>query len=177
MRLVLPLHFNMFTRLLKSFHYEGLQDWLYSLFPSGKYNLTMFTITLSALVGIIDKLFGLNALAFVGFMLIMALELWSGIKASKIKGEQFKSSRFSRFLFKAFYYMLLIAIPFWMAESYEAHGKHLMAGLFEWLQLFLVSQIFFENLLSIFENLSIITGKDKTDWILKIKDKLTGFFK
>ncbi|PZP42589.1 MAG: hypothetical protein DI598_16785 [Pseudopedobacter saltans] len=167
---------NAFIKILKTFHYDSVKDLWLSLFPSGKYQLAMVSISLSTAISAIDKLFGLDAMAFIGFILIMALELWSGIKASSIKGEKFQSSKLSRFTFKAFYYMVLIAVPFWISNSYVNHGKHFMAELFEWLQLFLVTQIFFENLLSIFENLSVITGKDKTAWIVKIKDKITGIF-
>lgn len=120
----------------------------------------------------IDRIFGLDAVAFGMLLVAFIAELTSGIIASKILNVPFSSMKLSRFSFKIFYYLVLIATPYVLAISFNAHGKTAAATMFDWLHLFLVGQIVLENLVSILENLAVISGKPKTHWISAIKDKI-----
>ena len=167
---------NYIIKLLGTFEYASVSDFIKSLFPALRYqHLTLLTVTLSVLSMIVDKVFGMSFLAFIMLVFIMAVELISGIWASKINKQPFSSTRLSRFSFKAACYLVLIAVPYVMSVSFKDHGNHLAAGAFDWLYIFLVIHIVFENVVSILENISVITGKDKTFWIKKIQEKLNFF--
>ncbi|HCU43958.1 MAG TPA: hypothetical protein DF610_02655, partial [Sphingobacterium sp.] len=88
--------------------------------------------------------------------------------------EAFSSVKLGRFTFKAFFYMVLICVPYLMAESFRAKGKELATVMFDWLHLFMLAQVIIENMISILENVAVISGKDKTHWIKKIQDKING---
>lgn len=163
-------------KLLAGYGYDSLQDLGGSLMPSVKYNLTLLSIGLSAFSGIVQTVFGLDWQAFAAFLVVLAWELVSGIIASRIKGEPFSSSRLSRFGFKTAQYLILIAVPYLVSVSLRASGRTLAAEVLEWLYLFFVVQIVFENIVSILENQATITGRDKAHWISKIQDKINKLF-
>lgn len=161
---------NWFLRLLKTFDYHCFQDLVNSLAPSCKYGVTLGFISLSGIASVVSNIFGLDVGAFVAFLLVMGVELATGLYASHVQGIEFSSQRFSRFLFKLFYYVALIGISYLMAVSFEKRGKGFAAGIFEWLHIFLVVQIVCENVMSILENAAVIEGKPKAHYVTMIKE-------
>lgn len=167
----------MMLKILSTFEYGSFGDFVKSLFPSLKYeHITLLTIGMSTISMFIDSVFGLDAFAFCGFLLILVVELVSGLWASRIKKVPFDSTKLSRFGFKCACYLVLIAVPYMMSHSYADHHQTLASDAFEWLHVFLVMQIIFENTVSILENIGMIIGKDKTFWIEKIQEKLKNVF-
>ena len=165
-------------KLLKSFHYDTWLDLVQSLFPSTRYNLTIASASFSTALafgdGIIQKFFGLDSYAFIALVLILVVELASGITASMHRKEALESSKLRRFLFRLFYYMVLIAVPYLLAPSFLANKKATGAWALDLLHSAIVLQIVFENTISILENMSVIDGKDKTQLITKLKEKFTN---
>lgn len=185
---------NYFNKLLSTFDYHSWTDLLQSLAPSFKYGLidnvqggtkmTVLTAGVSSFAAganvfmpWLSDIFGIDTLAFSALIIAFIAELISGLLASNVKGEKISSMKLSRFSFKVFYYMVLIALPYLMSESFEARQKIVPAAIFDWLHVFLVSQIVMENIISILENMAVLGGKDKTHWISKIQDKLNGLLK
>jgi phage-related holin len=167
---------NWFFKMLKTFEYNSFGELLQSMAPSMKYSVTFMTISFSMIAGAIQQLFGLNWLAFLAFLIVLIVELQSGIKASIVKKEPFSSMKLSRFSFKVFYYLVIIAVPFLFEQSYKASGKDFAADIFGWVHVFLVVQIVVENLISIIENISVLDGKPKEHYINKIKEFLSSRF-
>ncbi|TZF81814.1 phage holin family protein [Pedobacter sp. BS3] len=165
---------NYFVRLLQTFDYSSILEFVQSLAPSSKYKLTTASLFISTTAPVIDRLFGLDTYAFCALIVVFLAELVSGIWASHIRGEVLSSMKLSRFTFKCAYYLILIAVPYLLSTSFTAHGKDVAAALFDWLHIFFVAQITLENMVSILENLSVISGKDKTHWISKIQDKINS---
>lgn len=161
-----------FLKLLRTFDYHSTVDLAQSLAPSTKYHLTTLSVFMSILGTGADKFFGLDGLAFMALLIVFITELVSGITASSMRKEPFSSMKLSRFSFKVAYYLVLISVPYLMANSFAGHKKELPAMVFEWLHTFLVVQIVLENIVSILENTAVITGKDKTHIITKIQDKI-----
>lgn len=162
-----------FEKILKTFAYSGWQDLVSSLMPSIKYeHFTVSSLTLSSLMVIVQIIFGIDALAFLALLIIMIAELTSGIVASKIRKEAFSSMKLSRFTFKVAYYLILIYVTNTMANGFKTNGQDLAYTIFHWMHLFLTIQIVMENIVSVLENLSVISGKEKTHWIRKIQEKI-----
>lgn len=122
------------------------------------------------------KVFGISEFAFAALLLVMITELISGVWASRIREEPFSSMKLSRFTFKVFQYLMIIAVTHLFSESFKAQGKDFGAIIFDWMHLFLTVQIVQENVVSILENGSVISGKSKTHWISKLSDKINSFF-
>lgn len=153
-----------------------VSDLMLSLSPSFKYKpvwVPCFAISIT--FPFIDRVFGLDAYAFFGLLLVFVAELTSGLFAAHIRKEVFSSMKLSRFSFKVFYYLVLICLPYVMSQSFKARDKDVAAVMFDWLHLFMVAQIVLENIVSILENLAVISGKDKTHWISKIQAKISAF--
>lgn len=165
---------NYFSRLLKTFDYHSHLSFFQSLVPSHKYNLTIVPAAISVLYAPIDKIFGLDAIAFLGLLVVLFTELVSGLIASRIRKEQFSSMKLSRFAFKVAVYLVLIFVPHSFAVSFKNHNDDVPAWIFDWLRIFLITQIVYENIVSILENLAVITGNDKTAWINKIQSFLAN---
>lgn len=131
---------------------------------------------MSFLSTLTQMLFGLSWPAVFGLVAIMLFELVTGIVASRVRKEQFDSGRLKRFSFRFVQYFILLAVPYLLETSMKARESELAAGAFQWIQVFLMVQIVFENIISILENISVIDGKDKTHIINKIKQKLDSLF-
>lgn len=167
---------SFFEKILKTFAYNSWSDLASSLMPSTKYEwLTPCSLSFSSLMVLIQILFGFDALAFIALLVVMLAELSSGIIASRYRKEPFSSMKLSRFSFKVAYYLVLIFVTNSMANSFKATDQSLAATIFHWMHIFLTVQIVLENVVSILENVSVISGKDKTHWISKIQSKIENF--
>lgn len=155
--------------LLQSFEFRNSSELFISLVPSTKYNMTLIIFAFTGLAAIIEQLFGMSVMGLIAFIVVMPVEVISGVKASK---QPFSSKRFSRFLFKLFYYMVLIFVTHNMAMNYEAHNKMLISGLFDWMNAMLVLHITSENVVSILENIAVIEEKPKSFYINLIRNKV-----
>lgn len=167
-----------FEKILRSFEFDGWSGLISSLMPSVKYNsITTLTLMSSSVAVVVNLLFGLEHFAFIALLISMVAELTSGVIASYYRKDKFDSTKFSRFLFKAVYYLILIYITNNMAQGFKMQGYDSAFTAFHWIHLFITIQIVAENLVSIIENVSVISGNDKTHWIVKIQSKINELFK
>lgn len=164
--------------MILTYGWDGWQDLFASLNPSLKYSyITGLTLTLSLVAELILRIFGLDPYAFIGLLLVFGLELTTGMQRANVQQEDLTSAKFSRFTFKLCYYLLIIAISWMMAMSFDAAGNHIPATVFRWMHNFIVIQIVLENVVSISENIAIITGKPKSHWINKLQEKINNLLK
>lgn len=171
-------------KMLYSYDYHSAGGFFESLAPSSRYRMTTplimlsaaypgFAMVLHAFFPTIEDTLGISGGAGITLLLAFATELITGIVASHLRKEQFSSLKLSRFTLKVFVYFVIIAIPYHWYCDFEEHKKFFMSAVFDWMQNFIIVQIALENLVSILENMGTISGKEKTHWINKIKDKLT----
>lgn len=164
-------------KLLKTFEYSGWSDLTSSLFPSVKYSLTAVALSSTAISVVTYKMFGLDVLATCAFVIVMLMEVLSGIVASKVQKIDASSTKMSRFSLKMACYLTMLFVSNSMAESFETKGSNVGYWFFDWLHLFLAIHIATENIISIGENLGVISGKGKTYWIGQIQNKVNELFK
>jgi len=164
------------SKLLKTFDFHSLGEFLLSLAPSFKYGINTYVMGLAMIWVPVDKWFGLDDTAFAGLLGVFLTEVLSGIVASRIRKETFSSMKLSRFGVKAACYMVLIFTSHSMYMSFKHHDDDTAAVAFDWLHIFLVVHIVFENIISVLENIAVISGKDKSAWIKKAKEKLDAIF-
>jgi phage-related holin len=158
------------TGLLKTYDWHSAGDFLLSLMPSVKYKLNIVLMIISCGFVDVDKLFGLSEAALIALLIVFVAELVTGVSASVIRKESISSIKLSRFGLKVACYLVLIYVSYTMGQSFAAHNKAVGAWVFDWLNVFLIVQITLENIISILENLAVISGKEKTTWINKIQD-------
>lgn len=164
-------------RLLLTYDYESIGAFGESLAPSTKYaTLTPIILSISSMAVIPTKIFGLSEYAFGALLVMMVVEMVSGIIASRVKKETYSSTKSSRFGLKTAQYLVVIGVPYLFAESFKMQGKEMGATIFDWMHIFLTVQVVQENLVSILENSAVISGKSKTHWISKLSDKINSFF-
>ena len=164
-------------KLLKTFEYSGWSELAISLFPSVKYSLTAAALSTTAISVVTYKILGLDILATCAFVVVMFMEVLSGIAASKVQNVDASSLKMSRFSLKMACYLTMLFVSNSMAESFEQKGSNVGYWFFDWLHLFLAIHIATENIISIGENLGVISGKGKTYWIAQIQDKVNELFK
>jgi len=164
-------------KILNSFEYENWLSIVSSMFPSLKYNMTGFILAISSMSVVTYKIFGLDTLAFIAFVLVMTFEVITGIVASRVSKIDTSSVKMSRFSLKMGCYLVMLFVSNSFAESFEAKGSTAGYWFFDWLHLFLAVHIAVENIVSIGENLGVISGKGKTYWISQIQDKVNDLFK
>lgn len=161
---------NWFLRMIRTFEYESLSDLVKSLTPAYKYQL-LSIVSITSLVSMTcEQLLGLNGLSLIAFIVIMLVEVISGINASRKLGQTFESKRFSRFLFKLFYYLAILFFVHTMGNQEAAKHNDIVAGIYKWLHSYLLIHIGAENIISILENKAVIDGKEKSAYIDGIKD-------
>lgn len=166
-----------FVKLLNTFEYENGLGLVCSMFPSIKYNLTAVVLLFSSFSVMTYKIFGLDVLATVAFVMVMFFEVVSGLIASKVAKIDTSSMKLSRFSLKMACYLVMLFVSNAFAESFQGKGSNVGYWFFDWLHLFLAIHIATENIISIGENLGVINGKGKTYWIAKIQNKVDELFK
>lgn len=161
-----------FYKILASFEYDSLEHLGQSLTPSIKYSLTYFTASLACMGAGIKQLLGIGDAAFVALCVIMLAELISGLVASRIRGEKLSSIRWSRFGLKLGLWFIVLYVAHKIGMDFRERGSETVAVLVDWTHTALILNIFFEYLLSVLENISVISGKSNDCLIEKIRERI-----
>lgn len=184
---VMPFLVNMFIdKFLYSYGYDSVDALVESVFPSTKYVGFGQSAALSSVLGCICSALGVWPVLVIAMMLIMLIELVSGVCASHKRKEHFESSKFSRFLLKLciwFVLFLSCQVFAFFASHYDEHSLAWLVGawFFDVLTVILMIAFVVENATSILENLACIDNHDKSYYIEAVKhaasvafNKLTG---
>lgn len=173
-------------KFLYSYGYDSVDALVKSVFPSTKYVGYGQSAALSSVLGCICSALGVWPVLVIAMMLIMLIELVSGVCASHKRKEHFESSKFSRFLLKLciwFVLFLSCQVFAFFASHYDEHSLAWLVGawFFDVLTVILMIAFVVENATSILENLACIDNHDKSYYIEAVKhaasvafNKLTG---
>lgn len=162
------------TKLLNTFDWHSIQEFMHSMAPSFKYKMNVGLMVISFLWAPVCSAFGLDGAAALALLLVFIIELVTGIVASGIRQDKFSSMKLSRFLVKVAAYLVVIYVTQSFAENFKHHNDLVAMWVFDWMHIFLLMQIVFENIISILENLAEISGKPKAAWIEKIREKFNS---
>lgn len=164
---------NILNYIVTNFGFSGNVDFSNSLIHK---NLIMFSLPLAATSSVVQLLFGLETLTIIAFVALVTLELITGLTASKINHVPIVSNKFGRFGLKLGVWITLMFVINSLKLQYkDIGGFDTVANmLFTWLHGTLFIYVNLEYLISVLENLSVISGK-KTDGLISIIKK--KFFK
>lgn len=165
-----------FNHLVNSFGFNCTGDFSNSIIHT---KLLAVTIPVAGFSSLLEITLGLRHLTILAFVVLITLELLTGLIASKIRGEKIVSHKFSRFGFKVFVWLILLYVINTMKVEYSQQTNNnftsLASGFFTWLHGTLFIYIVIEYLISILENLGVITKKKNDNIIKTIIKKLNNF--
>lgn len=168
---------NFFNYVVTNFGFEDLSDFSSSLLHS---KLMLFTLPLAGLSSIIENYFGLQSLTIFAFVLLVTLELITGLTATKISKIKIESKKFGRFGLKVLVWLSLMFIINSFKLEFLGHEDSLGTiaySLLNWLHSTLFIYVCLEYLISVLENMAVISGKKNSYFVGLIKERFKSLFK
>jgi hypothetical protein len=163
--------FTMLMKYLADIGFSTGPELVKSMAPSLKIGGTFLVVCLSSIISMVEIVFGLNGVTIIAFAVLLTLELVTGIQAARKRGEAIQSKRMGRFTFKLIVFLALMFVLNAFAEQFSE--KNEMAQLaFRWVQTMGFAWFALENLISVYENYAVITGKDTSNIISALRRKL-----
>lgn len=167
-------------KFLMGYGYSSVTEFLQSLCPSSKYQLQAPTLAVSTFVAFLCHYLGIGFLVCIAMFLAVIVETLSGILASQKRNEPFESFRFSRCVLKVFIWISLVFISncFYLECAQGLTWMDRMgAWFFDIVKHLILVYFVVEYIVSILENLAVIDGKPKTEFIDVINNLWHAFVK
>tara|TARA_R110000803_G_scaffold2420_1_gene8213 strand:- start:4514 stop:5047 length:534 start_codon:yes stop_codon:yes gene_type:complete len=160
---------NIFNYIVTNFGFDSNLEFSNSLIHK---NLIIFSLPLAASSSIVQTFFGLEALTIISFVILVTLELITGLTASKLAHIPIVSPKFGRFGLKlGVWITLMFVVNSFKLQYKDIGGFDTLANLlFTWLHGTLFIYVNLEYLISVLENLALISGK-KNDSLIKVIKK------
>lgn len=161
--------------VVTNFGFKDQNEFLSSLLHQ---KILLLTLPFAGISAFIETMFGLQTITLLAFVLLITLELITGLVGSTVKGVKIESGKFSRFGLKIFVWLSLIFIINTLKMEYLSHNDVVGAvayPLLVWLHGTLFIYVNLEYLISVLENLGVIFGKSSSPISEIIKDKLKSF--
>lgn len=159
---------NFLQKFLAAYEFSDLREFLLSLCPSFKYDLQVPSFSIGAVLAVLSEYLGFGPVIVVAMTVAVIVETISGVIASKKLGVPFESHRFSRCVIKVFIWLTLV----YLANSFSLECASRSGWLnqigvvfFDIIRLLVLAYFVVEYVVSILENLAVIDGKPKTQFI------------
>lgn len=164
---------KLFNNMVTHFGFADKQDFIQSFIHT---KLMAVTIPIATISVFFEQYFGLKVLTVFSFVLLVTLELISGLWASKIKKGKLAiaSNPLKRFGFKLLAWLIMVFI----LNSFKLQWKDenvIIFHLFDWLYSLIIIYISFEYFISVLENIAVISGKSDMLLIKALRKKLHSF--
>ncbi len=158
----------------KIFEWNTATDFLNSLIPSIKLQVTVPLLSLGSVMGLISAIMGVQADTVFAICVALFAELISGIYASVKRGDRIRSGKFGRFVVKACVWLMCVYIVNAFCKEFAANKSEVMDVLMKWVRSAFLMTCFLEYMISINENMESITGR-KSIFIRLLKEKINFF--
>jgi phage-related holin len=145
---------NLLSNFCSQFGFDNSNDFGNSLVHI---NLLWISVPVAAIGTYVEKVFGLSVLTMGAFVILLALEFITGIVASRVKNIKIQSKKFGRFGLKLFIWIMLFFIINSLRRQYQ---EQTIGEFYGWIHTFIVGYVNMEYLISVLENLAIISGKE-----------------
>jgi hypothetical protein len=136
---------------MKEWGFNNLNDFFQSAFHSESF-ITIFvtSVSLTALGEIIREIIGFTPMVYVSFIVLLLVEVVTGIRASLLEGEKINSKRFGRFILKTFVYTIMLGITNVFGSQIEGFTSYI----YNTIHMLIFDYITLQLIISVFENLS-----------------------
>lgn len=158
--------------ILDGFGFKSLDDFLKSTF--GFINSSLFIkmdLFLAFIFSTVSFLFGFNHLFLVAYVILLIFEWFTGVRASRKRGEKHESRKFGRMLLKIATYL----VPIYILNTFAKNTKfpvlfNFDLNPFQWLYWVVLLAIVWQLFVSLLENLDAL-GYRYPKVLLKIINK------
>lgn len=162
------------TYIVETFGFKDWSDYTNSIIHYKEAGIFLSSsLIVSTFNAAIRDYLGLKPVLVCAVILLLLLELGTGLMSISKKKEKFQSKKFSRFALKAFMWIAFIYILYSFREQFIDTNKAAFE-LFDWAHTGLLCYMCLEYLISVDENVAVITGKPNTFLQMVIK-KLKSF--
>jgi len=162
----------MLDLLVQTFGFKDKMDYVHSL---THIKLLALTIPIAGISAFVETYFGMRLVTIIAFLVLMTLELVSGLFASVLLKKKIESKKLSRFGFKVATWMILFFVINSIRLQFKEDGP-LIATVFDWIFNVILSYVALEYLVSVLENYAVITGKPQSKIIMALQKKLDQLF-
>ena len=161
-----------FTFVFEGVGFQSPMEFFESLGRFSAWKPMLMTSTLFASFSVLlERSLGLKPLVYISFLVLIALEVWSGIRASQKKGQKIQSRKLGRMLIKMSIYTIIIGVLHQFSVGIAVPSVlGLEINIYVWIYYVVINWIIFQFLLSVLENLAEI-GWTETNGLLKILHK------
>jgi PAS domain S-box-containing protein len=159
-------------KIVGNFGFDNNADFSASLLHV---KLLFLTIPVALISSFIENYFGLQAVTLIAFITLIILELVTGISASRKRNIPIQSKKFSRFGFKLGIWFTIFFILQTMKLQYKDNA--VIGGIYGWLHSSIFIYVTLEYLISVIENVSVITGEKNNVILNMIKGSIGKYMK
>ena len=165
------------NKAMAGYGWNDANDFVLSIFPSSKYHMTNLVIIFTSVFASFEVFLGLTHSTMVAFAVLALTEVTTGLYASVIvRKEPLESGKMGRFMLKLAVLMVVIYVVHTFKLQFE-NKNIVLHTLFDWMYSGVFAYTALEYLVSVLENISVITGKESSTLILAIKEKLQNILK
>jgi hypothetical protein len=166
----------MIEKIIHTYGWESKVDFLQSMVPSVKYHAALLSITLSGVLAFFTSIADISIISAGGFALLAFVELCTGIIASVVyKKERLKSVKMGRFVVKLS--LMLVCLFILGAFATEFSKSNVLLGeLFSWMRDGVFAFTAIEYLVSVLENVAVISGQPNSRLLSAIRNKMDKVF-
>lgn len=160
----------------QTFGFTDFTDFTHSFIHQKLFILTMPSALLIG--GFFERILGITSAMIISFIVLSTLEILTGLSAARVKGQKWESKKFSRFGLKIFVWLCLIFVAHSFAIGYQGTEgvlNYLAGNMFAYFHAVLVAYVCFEYLISVVENLSVLTGQTNNKLVTFFKRKFNRF--
>ena len=161
---------------MKYYGWKSFNDMMVSFAPSIKYNITLKLISISSVIAFFEtSLFGLKFETLMALVILLTIELFSGIYCSNhIRKEKFESAKMWRFFFKSGMFFIITYVMYQLQKEFV--GRIVLEEIFTFVYNGLLAFSILEIIISVMENYAEIEGKKKDYYTSFITTKINKIF-
>jgi len=170
----MQVHKTILNHIAHCYSYKTSAEMFDSLIPSVKYNSMDISVIAAMIVTFLEIYIGFKGATIIAFLVLATTEFLTGVYASvKVSGEDFESEKLARFSIK----FMVLLVTFYCCNSFRKEFQEtsaIISSVFNWAFYFGFAFFALEYLVSVLENLAVISGKPKSEFINAIKKKISS---
>lgn len=167
------------NHFFSDFGFTGYYDFLQSSFHVENFKpIIISSVMLGTIATYCEKYLGIEPIVYVAFVMLLAIEYFTGLSASLKEGKKFESKKLGRFIIKIAAYTTIIGI----INIFKNGMKPMVVidneiNIYSWLYYTVFNMIVVQLIVSVLENYSRLGYKESNKIFGLIAGKLNKWFK
>lgn len=162
----------------KAYGFTDSMDFLQSTFHVSSIKMIILSsITLGTLATKFESVMGIEPAVYMVFVILIAVEFWTGIKASLKAGKKIQSRKWGRMIIKIGIYSTMLGCINILSNSVgNIDLKFFQTNIYEWLYYIVFNMVVIQLIMSIFENLTKLGYKETSKIFKVVSQKFEKWF-